>query len=305
MPTFRKLSEPAWYALEEALSTYYWYKSDFQTLVRAHFSEAPDALVAVNFDDAKRAATGQLVRELRLKERKYQTLVIDALIALSEFNPGFPHLTRLDDGPTRAAAAKAAYEAVRSVIVQYSELVASRESARREAEETKVRDDARRLHNNRLNELKNQFLEMHGSSAELQARGYAFERLLNALFELWDLYPRAAYSLKHEQIDGAFTFHTDDYILEARWQASPLQPKDLHDFRGKVDGKARNTLGLCMSISGFTEGAITQHSRNQTPLVLMDGTDLMPILEGRISLTEVLERKRRHAAETGSPMYRA
>ena len=60
-----------------------------------------------------------------------------------------------------------------------------------------------------------------------------------------------------------------------------------------------------MSISGFTEGAITQHSRNQTPLVLMDGTDLMPILEGRIKLTEVLERKRRHAAETGNPMYRA
>ena len=123
MPTFRKLSEPAWYALEEALSTYHWYKSDFQTLVRARFSEAPDALAAVNFDDTKRAATGQLVRELRLKERKYQTLVIDALIALSEFDPGFPHLTRLEDGPTRVAAAKTAHDAIVSVIAQYSELV--------------------------------------------------------------------------------------------------------------------------------------------------------------------------------------
>ena len=45
--------------------------------------------------------------------------------------------------------------------------------------------------------------------------------------------------------------------------------------------------------------------RGQTPLILMDGTDLMPILEGRTELSEVLERKRRHAAETGSPMYRA
>ena len=123
-------------------------------------------------------------------------------------------------------------------------------------------------------------------------------------FELWDLNPRAAYSIEHEQVDGAFTFRTDDYILEARWRADPLQPKDLNDFRAKVDGKARNTLGLCMSISGFTEGATAQHSRSQTPLVLMDGTDLMPILEGRIELTEVLERKRRHAAETGNPMYR-
>ena len=305
MSAVRKLSEPAWLALAEALCTYHWYKAEFETMVRAHFVEAPDALAAVSFAETKRVATGQLIMALRLNERKYQAVVIDALIALSDVDPDFPHLARLENGPRRAAEAKAAYDSVRSVVDEYSELAAQRESARREAEETRAREDAWRLHNSRLNELKSQFLEMHGSSAEPQARGYAFEKFLNALFELWDLYPRAAYSLEHEQIDGAFTFRTDDYILEARWQADPLQPKDLNDFRAKVDGKARNTLGLCMSISGFTDGAIAQHSRSQTPLVLMDGTDLMPILEGRIALAEVLERKRRHAAETGNPMYRA
>lgn len=305
MPTFRKLSEPAWYALEEALSTYHWYKSDFQTLVRARFSEAPDALAAVNFDDTKRAATGQLVRELRLKERKYQTLVIDALIALSEFDPGFPHLARLEDGPTRVAAAKTAHDAVVSVIAQYSELVSLREAAIREAEEMRAKETARRLHESLLKDLKDQFMTMHASSERPQRRGRDFERFLNALFELWDLNPRAAYSIDHEQIDGAFTFRTDDYILEARWRAEPLQPKHLNNFRLKIDGKARNTLGLYMSISGFTTGAVEKHSHGQTPLILMDGKDLMPILEGRISLIEVLERKRRHAAETGNPMYRA
>ena len=73
----------------------------------------------------------------------------------------------------------------------------------------------------------------------------------------------------------------------------------------KVNSKARNTLGLYVSISGFTAGAIAKHSHGQTPLILMDGADLVPILEGHIELTEVLERKRRHAAETGNPMYRA
>ena len=273
--------------------------------MRAYFADASDALASVNFEGTKRSATGELIRALRLDERKYQPMVIDTLVALSDVDPEFPHLARIEDGAVRVAEAKAAYASVRSVIDQYSELAASRASVRREAEETKSREDARRLHNDRLNELKSQFLEMYGSSADPQARGYAFERFLNALFELWDLNPRASYSIKHEQIDGAFTFRTDDYILEARWQADPLQPKDLHEFRAKVDGKARNTLGLCMSFSGFTAGAIEQHSRSQTPLVLMDGTDLMPILEGRIELTEVLQRKRRHAAETGNPMYRA
>ena len=147
-------------------------------------------------------------------------------------------------------------------------------------------------------------MDMYGSTDSPQERGYAFERFLNALFELWDLNPRAAYSIEHEQIDGAFTFRTDDYLLEARWWAESLQPKDLNNFRMKVDGKARNTLGLFVSISGFTDGAIAKHSHGQTPLILMDGTDLVPILEGRIALVEVLERKRRHAAETGNPMYR-
>ena len=305
MSSFRKLSEPAWQALEEALRTYRWFKADFETLVRAHFAEAPDALAAVNFRETKRVATGQLIRELRLSERKHQAVVIDALVALSKFDPEFPHLARLEDGTLRVKEAKTAYDLVRSVVDEYSELAASREAARHEAEEARARADARRLHDSRLKELQRKFLAMHGSSDDPQARGYAFEKFLNSLFELWDLYPRAAYSIEHEQIDGAFTFRTDDYILEARWQAAPLQPKDLNDFRVKIDGKARNTLGLCMSISSFTEGAIAQHSRSQTPLVLMDGTDLMPIIEGRIGLTEVLERKRRHAAETGNPMYRA
>jgi len=58
------------------------------------------------------------------------------------------------------------------------------------------------------------------------------------------------------------------------------------------------------SDSDFTDGAVEKHSQPQTPLILMDGTDLFHILEGRVALDEVLERKRRHAAETGVVMYR-
>ena len=142
-------------------------------------------------------------------------------------------------------------------------------------------------------------------SDEPHKRGFAFERLLNAVFELWDLYPKASYRTKHEQIDGAFTFRANDYLLEAKWHAEQFGLEHLDKFKAKVDRKARNTLGLCISISSFRESAVDAHSYNQTPLILMDGIDLMPILEGHIELIEVLDRKRRHAAETGKPMYRA
>ena len=302
MSAFQKLSEPAWHALEEALRTYHWYKLGFENLVRGRFAEAPDALAAVNFDETKRTATGQLVRALRLNEKKYQTVVIDALVALSEVDPEFPHLARVEDRPMLVAEAKAAYDAVRTVIDEYAELAASRQAVRRAAEETIAEASARRQHDSQLHD---QFLRMAQSSDQPQKRGFAFERFLNAMFELWDLYPRASYRIRHEQIDGAFTFHTNDYLLEAKWHAKPLGLEHLDKFKAKIDRKARNTLGLCISISGFSEGAIDTHSYNRTPLILMDGIDLMPILEGHIELTEVLDRKRRHAAETGKPMYRA
>ena len=300
---FRKLSERAWTALGEALRTYHWYKRDFETLVRARFSDAPQALAAVNFNGTKREATSQLIVALRSNEQKHQGLVIDALVALSDVDPEFPHLARLDDGDDKVREAKSALAAVRAVTQQYSELAAARESILRQAERSREQEFARRLHDEKLSDLRDRFLAMH-ASADPQQRGRDFERFLNELFQLWDLDARAAYSNDHEQIDGAFTFRTDDYILEARWWATALGPKEVNDFKVKVDGKARNTLGLCVSISGFTDGAIAKHSQPQTPLILMDGNDLIPVLEGRIGLDEVLGRKRRHAAETGNAMYR-
>jgi hypothetical protein len=71
-----------------------------------------------------------------------------------------------------------------------------------------------------------------------------------------------------------------------------------------VESKAKHVLGLLVTVGGFTDGAIKMHSQ-ATSLILMDGADLYAVLDGRIALPEVLERKRRYAAETGSPMFPA
>ena len=299
----KKLAPPAWDALSEALATYEWYKAPFETLVRRLFSDAPAALGGLNFAETKRRVVNALVDALRRRESEYQHLVIDALIELSQYDERFPSLARLDDGAEKVAAAQAARQRVIEVTEQYSELAQQRERLRSELAQRAASGDARRTHDALLQDLKNRFMDMFAST-DPQRRGRDFESFLNELFALWDLSPRGAYDLEHEQIDGAFTFRTYDYLLEARWWKEPLQPKELNDFRVKIDGKARNTLGLCVAVAGFTDGAIEKHSEGQSPLILMDGTDLMPILEGRIGLDEVLERKRRHASETGIPMFR-
>ena len=222
---------------------------------------------------------------------------------MREADSTFPNLARLEDGRDRVAAAQDALRRVEQVTEEYSELRAQLERLREEHEANRLAAEVTRTHALGLEELHREFLAMHGSG-DPQGRGIQFEQFLNRLFALWDLEPRASYKLQFEQIDGAFTFRTDDYLLEARWWADGLGPKELNDFKAKVDSKARNTLGLCIAVNGFTEGAVEAHSRSQTPLILMDGSDLIPVLEGRIGLDEVLVRKRRHAAETGVPLYR-
>jgi hypothetical protein len=225
------------------------------------------------------------------------------LVRLGGFDERFPWLARLEDGKQKVAAASAALANLRVVIADYSEAVAAREQIRAEADRIRAIEQQRKERDVHLAQLRDRFMEMYAMTNH-QARGKKFERFMNDLFKLYDLDPRAAYDLEHEQIDGAFTFRTDDYILEARWWKDPLEPKHLNDFKVKVESKAKNVLGLLVAVNGFTAGAIERHS-TATPLMLLDGLDLMAILEGRIPLDELLLRKRRHAAETGSPMLRA
>ena len=127
------------------------------------------------------------------------------------------------------------------------------------------------------------------------------ETLLNDLFSLYDLNPRRSFSLADEQIDGAFTFSTDDYIVEAKWEKTAAARQDVDVLDAKVRRRGKNTLGLFVAIAGFSPHAVRAHSGCGTGLVFMDGTDLFNVLDERIRLDELLESKRRHTAETGNP----
>jgi hypothetical protein len=71
-------------------------------------------------------------------------------------------------------------------------------------------------------------------------------------------------------------------------------------FSGKIGRKLGNTLGMFLSINGFTPAAIETHSSMRPSMILIDGSDLMAVLEGRIDLIDFLLRKRSHASQTGN-----
>lgn len=99
---------------------------------------------------------------------------------------------------------------------------------------------------------------------------------------MFDLDPKASFRNIGEQIDGAFTLHGTDYLFEAKWQNHLSAVSDLDFFSGKISRKLDNTLGLFLSISGFSEDAVRIHSSGRSTILLMDGMDLMAILENQI-----------------------
>lgn len=147
-----------------------------------------------------------------------------------------------------------------------------------------------------VDSLKSELIALHNLLP--QQRGYAFEKFLIGLFRAYGLQPNSPFRLVGEQIDGSFKFDGEFYLLEAKWQGPPTPASDLRNFHGKVTEKAAWARGLFISNSGFTQEGLQAFGRAKS-IVCMDGLDLWMMLDKKIPLPEVLDRKLRHAAERG------
>lgn len=135
---------------------------------------------------------------------------------------------------------------------------------------------------------------------EPRPRGYAFEKYLKKLFDTFHLSARAPFTLTGEQIDGSFQLGHETYLLEAKWVKEPIGNLELHAFHGKVEQKASWARGLFVSFGGFTDVGLVAFGRAKR-VVCMEGRDIYEALDRNIPIDTVLERKVRHAAETGQP----
>jgi hypothetical protein len=152
------------------------------------------------------------------------------------------------------------------------------------------------------------FKELHDSLLALSQlepahRGYEFEKFLTRLFDAFGLEARGAFRLVGEQIDGSFVLNGHTYLVEAKWQNQPTPVADLHVFHGKIGEKASWTRGLFVSYIGFSPDGLSAFGRSKN-IICIDGYDLSEALTRELSLNVVLERKVRHAAETGQAFAR-
>lgn len=138
------------------------------------------------------------------------------------------------------------------------------------------------------------------TNPDAQSRGYEFQSLLHDLFEAFDMEPKQSFRITGEEIDGSFVLDSETYLLEARWRTAKAGRADLGFFSDKVERKSAWTRGLFISMSGFSEEAITAMKVGKPPgFVIMSRDDLLKVLEGRASLPDLLREKVRVLAERG------
>lgn len=283
-------------ALEEALSDIYWYKKDLRSFITRVIDD-PRILAPLDWSDVKRNVVSRLVDSLSTSvERDTNQLLrlMNEVVRLDDFS----HLAHIEDGTNKIDRAKKAVAALRKLLEPHQIIENEYLGAEKRREAARQRNAKTTAVQQKLGELKDQYNELVLAS-DLQRRGYDLEALIRDLFELFDLDPRASFKIIGEQIDGAFSFEGTDYLFEGKWQKERVAAHDLDSFAGKVSRKLDNTLGLFLSIHGFSPDGIAAHVAGRRLIMLMDGGHLSAVLEGRISFPNMILRMRRYASQTG------
>jgi hypothetical protein len=297
MYLMKRLRAEAYQELRNALPVIHWFKKPFESFLRDALRMRPELLVGLDFNGpTKREIADAVVTRLAGDENTYHQTTLELMLDVAAMNR-FPDIERIKDPIDRDLRLKEANEAVgrlRVLTASYREQAEAR--ARIAAAKAAGANIISRFSDD-LEALLTRYLEMRNAIDPHQC-GRDFERLLTDLFTLFDMEPRISYRLPQEQIDGSLSFDTDDYIVEARWRAEKAEPEDLDKLKAKVERKGRNTLGLFVSVEGFTARALKLYSTG-SPFVVSTGDDIYLVLDGSIRLDDLLRAKKRHVNDTG------
>ena len=295
----KKLSLDAWEALHEVLATRWWYKKSFEKGVRHLFNDQPELVANVAFQSqTKRESVDEIISRAQGAEERYHDTLIQVMIELADTHPDSLTDYRRDDQAEQKQAALDAITHLKQIVAPFRKEAAQRQRLEQELRAHAEAKERRKSFDAEHQRLLATFLALEKDPDRRKA-GKELERLIADLADLYDLNPTLDYSLENEQIDGAFTFDHDGYIVEAKWLSEPVGRSEGDIFATKVHRKGRNTLGLIVAVNGFSADFKNTY-REGSCFITMNGSDLHNVLSQRVPFDDLLRAKKRHLDETGS-----
>ncbi len=288
----KKISPQAIMSLKEALSVIFWKKDDLKDFIKLSLNNS--AIVGtINWNGTKRESVKELIERMTNRSDIYKDDLMNLLLAVTDLTD-FSQLEFWDEDGSKTKKAKDAVEKLRKHTKGYIQITKEQEEARKRRQNAERKIAKNKSLEKELLELKAKFNKL-AVNTNFQQRGFDFEKFLNELFLLYELDPKSSFKNYGEQIDGAFTFDGTDYLLEAKWKQQ-VNRGDLASFTYKVESKLKIAMGLLITIEGLTPEAISPDFKS---IIIMDGIDIIAILDGRVTLPDLLYKKRRTANETG------
>jgi len=285
----------------EAALKSYWRKEALRKFLRAsHIAEGHLATWAG--EESKREFLDRTFSKLQASDRG-KALIYEMARSLAE-QTSFPDLRTWEDSAQKIADAKRAVAELKAYLAQQDEEI--RTEREREATKAKAREARQEIQRHATDRTKLQErLEKLTPAIGTQQGGYDFQDWVHDLLQFSEIPSRKPYVSNGRQIDGTLTHEGTTYLIEIKFTAAQASSTDIDSLKAKVDGKADNTMGIMVSISGYSTTAIKEASGRQTKLLLLDASHRYLFLQGGIRFPEIISRIRRHASQTGESYLEA
>lgn len=234
----------------------------------------------------------------RLEEKDSGRSILRRMAESLSAMTSFPDLEDWEDAKFKQDSAKRAVEALKNALqADVDEAVRNkaREESRRKARE--LREVTARTRAS-LDMLSSRLTALC-SEVGTQRAGYAFQDWFYDLLDYFEIQNRRPYTHAGRQHDGSLTIEGTTYIVELKFTEYQVGVGEVDSLLTKVNDKADNTMGIFLSMAGFSSVSVQQASGRKTPLLLLDSTHLFAVLGGARNLREIILHCRRHASQTG------
>jgi hypothetical protein len=139
-------------------------------------------------------------------------------------------------------------------------------------------------------------------------RGFLLEDLLGRIFSLYEIPTQTSFKRNEggEQIDNAFKLESWYYLVECKWTEKLTDIRQLDSLYGKISRSGRQTLGLFLSINGWSKNVCPLLKQNHDKsIILMNGDDLRSVLieNNNLDLKNLLLKKLEYLNFEGEPFY--
>lgn len=210
----------------------------------------------------------------------------------------FPDLHGWEESESMVRNAKNAVAALRKYLQKQDVQIKSR--SEREVAQKRYREHQLEVSRSRadLEKLRLQLDDL-ATRIGLAESGYNFQDWFYDLMDYGEITNRRPYTHNGRQIDGSITLSDTTYLVELKFTADQASATDIDTFIIKVNGKADNTMGIMVSVSGYSSVAKNEASGPKTPLLLLDHNHLYAVLVGAETFEDIVDRVRRHASQTG------